>query len=183
MRGTLPKNDRSNLTLSVNADSIEKMKRLAKSQGVSINTKINDILTKHVYFYRITEQMDSSIIPRNIWQSILELIDEEDFKKILSGEGIASLYSIFVNNNISLTLENLVEHLCEKIGIWCGLYSAFYNILENDSITLLFEHNRGLKWSKILENAFNNIIQIMLHLPTKSEATPNYVRIRVTVSN
>lgn len=181
MRGTAQPKEKSNLTISVDGNSVEKIKKLAKSQGISLNAMVNDILERHVYFYRITEQMNASIIPRKVWQSMLELIDEDDFKKILSGEGIAAIYSIFVNSNIPLTLENLITQLCEKVGIWCGMYSSFLHIRKNNSLTLIFEHNRGLKWSKILENAFVNVIQVMLDIPAKSETTPNYMKIKITV--
>ena len=181
MRSTAQPKEKSNLTISVDGNSIEKIKELAKSQGISLNAMVNDIIERHVYFYRITEEMECSIIPRNVWQSMLELIDEDDFKKILSGEGIASIYSIFVNGNIPLTLENLITQLCEKVGIWCGMYSSFLYIRGSDSLTLIFEHNRGLKWSKILENAFVNVIHVMLSLQAKSETTPNYMKIKIAV--
>ena len=174
------KSVKSNLTLSIDNHLLEEIKKDTERQGISVNSKVNSILAKYVSFYRITEEMECSIIPSKLWILMLDLMDEEKLLNILNTEGISALYSIFLNNNIPLTLENFIKHCCQEIFLWSGMYSSFRRFDGSKEFTLIFEHKYGIKWSRILSTNFTNFLRIVLDRKAESQILPNTVRITIT---
>lgn len=178
MKYDLKINHKSNITLSIGNTIFDEIKKDAEFQGMSINSKVNQILAKHVLFYRLVEENESSIISSSIWDSIIELIDEEKIKKIMNEEGMSHIYSMFVNNNIPVSIDNFVKYSLSEIGIWSGMYSSFREFKEkNGNRVLIFDHRFGIKWSRVLEQIFSNTIRTMLNLPTETEILPTTVKI------
>ncbi len=179
LKNKLKSNNKANLTLSIDNSLLEEIKKEAERNGTSINSRVNAILTKYVKFYKMTEELESSVIPAKIWISMLDLMDENGLKDVLNNEGVGTIYSIFLNNNVSMTLDNFVKYCCQEICLWAGMYSSFRNFKENGHVTLVFEHKFGVKWSRVLGETFSNFIRIMLSRPTEFEILPNTVRIKV----
>jgi hypothetical protein len=171
------KNNKSNLTISVNNDVLIQIKNDADLHGLSINAKVNSILAKYVSFYRIAEDMESSVIPAKIWTLMVDLMDEAKLLDILNNEGIGTFYSIFLNNSIPLTTENFIKYCCQEIFLWSGMYSSIRQFESSRDITLVFEHKFGIKWSRVMASAFSNIIKILLNHSTETQILPNTVKI------
>lgn len=179
MKNKPKSNNKANLTLSIDNSLLEGIKNEAEQSGTSINSRVNAILTKYVKFYKTAEDLESSIIPAKIWLLMLDLMDENKLKNVLNNEGVGTIYSIFLNNNVSMTLDNFVKYCCQEICLWSGMYSSFRIFREHGYITLVFEHKFGIKWSRVLGETFSNFIRIMLNRPAEFEILPSTVRIKI----
>ena len=172
-------NNKANLTLSIDSRLLDEIKEDSDLQGVSINSKVNAILTKYMSFYKISEELECSIIPSKLWSSMLDLMDGAKLLNILNNECVDVTYSMFLNNNVQTTLDSFIKNYCQEIGLWCGMYSSFRKFNEKDQVTLVFEHRFGSKWSKILGEVLINIIRTMLNYSAEVQILPNIVRIIV----
>ena len=175
--GKKHKNDRVNLTLSIDQNVIDEIKRDSERQGLSVNAKVNTIMTKYVSFYRLIEEQECSIIPSKLWGQMVDAIEEEKLLNLLNGEGVGAIYSIFLNNNIPMTLDNFIKYCFQEICLWSGMYSSFRVFNESGQVTLVFEHKYGPKWSRLISNTFTMMIRTMLNRKAESQVLPNTVKI------
>lgn len=170
------KSKKTNVTLSVDSQIVEELKKDADLFGISLNTRISGILSKHVTFYRHTERQECSIIPSTIWGTIVEIVDEEKLGKILE-QKIDSLYTILLHNNKPLTLQGCIKYCFEGICLWSGMYCSVRTFEEKSVTSVIFEHKFGLKWSKALGDAFVRLISMMHPRPARFEAYSNTLKI------
>lgn len=169
---------KTNVTLAVDSQIVDELKKEADLFGISLNTKIGGILSKHVTFYRYTEKQECSIVPSTIWGTIVDLVEDKKLDKILEQE-ISSLYTILLQNNTLMTLQNCVKYCFEGICLWSGMYCSVRTFEEKTQITLIFEHKFGLKWSRALGEAFVKLISMMHPRLAKFEAYSNTLKITV----
>lgn len=173
------KHNKTNLTLSIDQNVLDEIKKDSDRQGLSVNAKVNSIMTKYVSFYRLVEELECTIIPSKLWGPMVDNVEEEKLFNLFNNEGVGAIYSIFLNNNVPMTLDNFIKYCFQEICLWAGMYSSFRVFKENGQITLLFEHKYGPKWSKLLGNTFTTLIKIMLNHKAESQVLPNTVRITV----
>lgn len=180
MRGELKENNRLNVTLSLDITLFNELKRESELSNGSINSKINTILTKHVRFYRIMEEIGRDVIPQEVFDSMLGIMDEEKLCKIMENHINTTIYSIFTHNGIPLSLDNIESHFFQQFGLWSGMYSAFHSYTDLDkTISLTFEHKHGIKWSRALGRMFSAAIKNFLGAETDYEIMGNTVKIMI----
>ncbi|MBI1828770.1 MAG: hypothetical protein HY222_06155 [Thaumarchaeota archaeon] len=153
MKGELKQNNKSNITLSVDSPILKELQNDSKIAGVSTNSKINSILTKHVLFYRYAELQEMMIIPPKIFAAMFEVVDEGKMVDLLNHVAIDTMPSVFAHNNIVPTIDNLIKYCFEGIFLWGGMCSSFrHYVNEQGYRCLVLEHKYGIKWStKIFE--------------------------------
>jgi len=179
VRETNHKNAKTNLTLSIDNHILNEIKKDSERQGISINAKVNAIMSKYVSFYRLVEELECCTVPSKLWGQMVDYVEEEKLFNLFNNEEIGAIYSIFLNNNVPMTLDNFIKYCFEEICLWSGMYSSFRVFRENGTITLIFEHKYGPKWSELLSSTFTNLIRIMLNHKTESQMLQNTVRITV----
>lgn len=180
LRGDLKEKNRLNVTLSLDTELFNELKKESDIQSTSVNARINAILAKHVQFYRIMDELDRNIIPQNVFAAMLEIMDEEELCKIMKNKSVSSLYSICAHNGIPLTLDNIQKYLFQQIGLWTGMFSAFHSYIDRDkTINLTFEHRYGIKWSRALGRTFSVMLENMLSVKISCEIMGNTIRIKI----
>jgi len=180
MKGEIKSVDKSNLTLSIDNKMISRLKNDAETQGLSVNAKVNSILSKYMLFYKRAEEQKFVTIPSKVYASMLEEFDDEKAHKLIHDTVSAMMPSVFIQNNIPVTLDNLIKYSFQSISLWSGVYNHFnFYKNANGDLSLIFEHNFGERWSKVLGISFSNLINAMLGLSAEYKAIPNMVSINV----
>ena len=180
LRGTLKNNGKSNITLSVDSSILGEIKKQAEADGLSINAKINLILSKYALFYTHAEKKESVIMPQKDFQSLLNDVEENKFVENLQNNNFDLIPGIFLERGIPLTFDNVIKIVFEVIGRFSGIYSTFTHRKEKDGSTMLiFSHSFGLKWSRILAVTFSNFIKMHLHLDSECKIMPSTLTIKV----
>ena len=180
MRGDTKHNKKSNVTLSVDSSVLGEIRKQAESDGLSINAKINSILSKYALFYSQAEKQESVIMPQRDFQSMLNDIDENKFVENLQKNNLDLIPGIFLERGIPFTFDNVIRIVFEIIGRFSGIYSTFTHRKEKDGSTMLiFSHGFDLKWSHILAITFSNFIKTHLNLDSEYQVMPSTVIIKV----
>lgn len=160
MRGDLKEKSRSNVTISVDKNILEEIKSDAQGMGLSINAYLNEALQRYIVFYRHVKKQGGVILPRGFFINLLDLAEEERISKIFEREGgFDVIISILAQNNIPITLDNLIKFVFEGIASWAGGYDKFsYQKDKDEKTRLVFEHGFGTKWSKALGSETSKLI-------------------------
>lgn len=171
---------KTTVSLAIDSNVLSSIKEEAKSQGTSLNSRINSILEKYVSFYKHTEELEPCIIAYNQFAKMLDLMDEEKLTEIIAIDGVAHALSALEHNRVPATMDMLIEYLF-KTGIrYTGAYSSFHYYLNEDrQLCLVFGHKFGLKWSKIIATAISRIIELTLEYPLERKVLPYTVELKV----
>lgn len=181
MRGDLKSNDKSNITISTDSKIFEEIKKDAEIQGISLNAKINAILTKYIAFYRYVEESEGVIFPHNFLKEITKLTDEDKLIKVLyETGGMETVPAILAHNNIPITLDSLIKNLFEGISLWAGAYSKCRNYTDKQGCRcIVFEHDFGVKYSRVLGQVLANFITNTIGYHVSVKALPITIILRI----
>ncbi|MDE1832746.1 MAG: hypothetical protein KGI02_10340 [Thaumarchaeota archaeon] len=182
MKGDLKLNNKSNVTLSIDAAIFDEIKKYAEDQGHSVNALLNTVLTKYVLLYGPAESQEGMLVPHKFFSGLLKYIPDDDLLKLIREDGFEAIRAVFVQGGIALTMDNMITYLFERIALWAGTYYKFRSYPADDGwLCLAFEHSYGIKWSKALGESLSIIIKETLNHDTEHKITASTVLIRVNV--
>src|SRR5919199_3697064 len=155
---------KSNVTLAIDTEVQNVLKNIAEGEGLSINSKINSILWKYVSFYKYVEQDGSLIIPSRSINFFIENIDEgkwiQEYSDML--EEIVPFF--FLELKAEHTLENTLNVVFDRLLAYGGSYKGYSCHVDNDGyLNLVFRHEYGIKWSRILSKVYTQFIEKTLN--------------------
>jgi hypothetical protein len=157
---------KTTITFAIDDEVLQELRNDAEKEGGhSLNSKINNILLKHVSFYRFLEQQQSIVIPNKNFKFILDNIDEkkllEEFKSVV----FDMIPSDLLELRAKLSIENWIKYVCESTLLYAGAFQKFnYHIDEENRLHLIFRHSHGIKWSRILSSVFTQQMESLLGL-------------------
>jgi hypothetical protein len=163
---TAKSNKKSNITLAIDSQIQNVIRNIAEDEGLSVNSKINSILWKYISFYKYVEQDRSLVVPSRSVNFFLENIDEDKWIKEYMDmlEEIIPLF--FLELKAAQTLENTLKVVFGRLLAYGGSYKGFSCHLDKDGImNLVFQHEYGMKWSRILSAVYTRFIQRTLNQP------------------
>jgi hypothetical protein len=176
--------NRDTITLAIDSHILKQIKRDAKSNGQSVNAAINNILTKYVLFYRYTEQQKGHVLTNKSFQLIVDRMEEDVLLNDFESNSMDLIPSILIEQNIPITMENLIRYCFEFIGINAGLWHSFSFYKDDEGYTcLLFRHNYGIKWSKVLNEGLSNLLDAQFQYHTKPTLLPSSVLLKIIEKN
>lgn len=163
---TAKSNKKSNITLAIDSEIQNILKNIAEAEGLSINAKINSILWKYVQFYKYVEQDNSMIIPSRSVNFFVENIDEEKWIQEYCNALDEVIPFFFLELKTEQTLENTLKVVFDRLLVYAGGYKGYSCQIDNDGyLNLVFRHEYGIKWSRILSAAYTQFIRKALNEP------------------
>jgi hypothetical protein len=157
---------KSNITLAVDTEILNILKNISEGEGLSINSKINSILWKYTFFYKYVEQDCSLIIPSRSVRFFIENIDEEKWIQEYSDALEEIVPFFFLELNTAQTLENTLKVVFDRVLAYGGSYKGYSCHNDNDGyLNLVFRHEYGVKWSRILSAVYTRFINRTLNQP------------------
>ena len=159
-------NKKSNITLAIDTEIQNILKNIAEGEGLSINSKINSILWKYISFYKYVEQDNSLIIPSRSVRFFIENIDEDKWIEEYSEMLDEIIPFFFLELKTTHTLENTLKVVFDRLLAYGGSYKGYsYHVDKDDNMNLVFRHEYGIKWSRILSAVYTQFIQKTLNEP------------------
>ena len=159
-------NKKSNITLSIDTEIQNALKNIAEAEGLSINSKINSVLWKYINFYRYVEQDNSLIIPSRSVRSFIENIEEDKWIEEYSEMLDEIIPFFFLELKTTHTLENTLKVVFDRLLAYGGSYKGYSSHVDNDGcLNLVFRHEYGIKWSRILSRVYIRFINRTLNQP------------------
>jgi hypothetical protein len=160
------KRKKSNITLSIDSEIANVLKDIAESEGLSMNSKINSILWKYISFYKYIEQDGSMIIPSRSVNFFIENISEEKWIQEYSDTLEEIVPFFFLELKTPQTLENTLKVVFDRLLAYGGSYKGYSCRSDKDgNMNLVFQHEYGIKWSRILSAVYTWFIQKTLNQP------------------
>lgn len=143
---------KTTVSVSIDSNILDEIKAEAESKHVSLNATINRILSKHAIFYRHAEEQQSTVLTNKNFRLFVDCIDEKALLDSFNENSSDLIPTIFNQRNIPLTLDNIIEYCYKGIGLFAGTFHDFsyYKDKEDNHLCLLFRHNCGIKWSRVL---------------------------------
>jgi hypothetical protein len=136
------KSKKETITFSLEQDVLQEIRKDAQRQGLSINSIVNNILRKYVFFFKYAEYDQPILIPNKSFQVILNDIDEtkqiEEYKAILTD----LIPAIFMQEKIPFSFDNWIKYVFGSMLMYAGAYQNFsYHKDEEGHLCLVFKHN------------------------------------------
>jgi hypothetical protein len=155
---------KSNITLAIDSEIQNTLKNIAEGEGLSINSKINSILWKHITFYKYVEQDSSLIIPSRSVRFFIENIDEDKWIEEYSEMLDEIVPFFFLELKTAQTLENTLKVVFDRLLAYGGSYKGYSCHMDKDgNMNLVFRHGYGIKWSRILSAVYTGFINNTLN--------------------
>jgi hypothetical protein len=110
---------------------------------------------------------------------MLDNIDEKTLLESIKNNEL-DIYTLFVTLKIPFTFRNFIIYALDGTGIMGGLI-YHYNIYKDaqDYTNLILEHNYEIKWSRIIGNAFSDILKKMFQYNTQCTFLQHSVTIKI----
>ena len=157
---------KSNITLAIDTEIQTIIKNIAEGEGLSINSKMNSILWKYISFYKYVEQDGSLIIPSRSVNFFIENIDEEKWVQEYTDTLEEIVPFFFLELKTEQTLENTLKVVFDRLLAFGGSYKGYSSHVDNDGyLNLVFRHEYGIKWSRILSRVYTRFINRTLNQP------------------
>ena len=157
---------KSNITLAIDTEIQTMIKNIAEGEGLSINSKINSILWKYISFYKYVEQDGSLIIPSRSVNFFIENIDEEKWVQEYTDTLEEIVPFFFLELKAEQTPENTLKVVFDRLLTYGGSYKGYSSHVDNDGyLNLVFRHEHGMKWSRILSRVYTRFINRTLNQP------------------
>jgi hypothetical protein len=160
---------KTTVNLFIETRILEEIREEAEQKGVSLNARINSILTKYINFYKRAEEVDDTcVMPKKYFQFAIDNINEEDNIKM-----VADMHRIWVpaflhDINVPLTVENFVEYAARQVGINSRtIDNVTYHLDKEENRILAFTHRFGLKWSRVLSRGLAIFIEELFNYRTE----------------
>ncbi len=167
------------ITLAIDKATLDVIREEAETDMISINAKINQILSRHAFFYRYVEKSGNAIILPHTIEFIIENIEEEKWIDEMKTIVMGAYRLLLMEHGVRINLDNIIEML-SKDAIYSGVYSGFsYHADENGHLVLLFRHNRGIKWSRILAAGYSYLLNESLRYNVSSRIHESGLEIKI----
>lgn len=171
---------KANVTLALDENILDKIRKEADDEGVSINSRINSILTRYELFLKTAIDQRSVIMPRHSFSQILEVMDEEKFLKILNNVATDIMPAVLAHNNIPPTMENVIQYCFETTFIWGGMLTRFSHHRDDEgNLSMVLEHDYDIKWSRLIGTSLSHFINVTTGNSAKPRFYPKTVVLTV----
>lgn len=170
---------KTNITLTVESDTINTIKQEAQTHNTSVNSRVNRILNDYAMFGRYFAQKKPVMIAPQIFEHLLDAVDDKvwlDSWDLTFSEIIPQVFELC---GLDFTIDNVANHVFGNIGTKMGAFDRIsYDYDKNEKIAyLVLVHRYGTKWSRILACAFSNFLESKFKCTIKHETSSSTVRI------
>lgn len=171
---------KTTVNLFVDSNILDDIRKEAQNEGISLNAKVNDILATYSLFYKYIKEQDGVFVTGRGYQFILDSIDENKFIDSYKAVTNDLATSMLIERNVPFTLDNIIKYLIEGVAKNSGSFKKFVRFKDEKGFTcLLFRHNYGDKWSKILGTGMCYLLEYILKCHTHLTLLPNSALIRI----
>jgi len=136
----------------------KQLKEEAKHRNITLNSLINAILAKYIFFDKIVEGMNAIPLSGAFFREWLEITLTDEMESIAKKLDAKVVRQSFAFQGIVFNLDNLIKHYFEPLSAHSGWYS-FNTYLEGTSRKLVFRHSLGPKWTAFLKRYVASILR------------------------
>ncbi len=142
-------------TMRINEGIDDILKSEAKKRGVSVNTLLDQYLTRYAESYRFFENMSAIVLSAQTLMGFLQFMDEENIEKLGSSLGKERPFELLLKRGVQPSYEAAKWYLTKVLGTHSGWFSSSVNESEGTEL-IHMSHPFGIKWSRFLKGYFGS---------------------------
>ncbi len=182
--GLTKSNKKTTITFAINNRILNIIREDAKSHKISVNAKINDILSRYALCYRYTEAGGGVIFPPAAMELLVNTFEEDALVRMYSSVIDDLVPSMLLERRLALSLENWIEYVFKGQLLFGGSYQGFsYFKDEEGHVSFVFRHQHGIKWSRVISTVFVEFLEKAMNIHTTSSILPSSVTIKTVERN
>lgn len=137
-------------TMRIDEGIDEVLKSEAKKRGVSVNTLLDQYLTRYAESYRFFENLMATVLSPQTLTGLLKFIEEEEVEELGTTLGKERPFDLLLKRGIQPSYEAAKWYLTIVLGAHSGWFSSSVN--ESGGKELInMSHPYGIKWSRFLK--------------------------------
>jgi len=137
------------------------LKSEAKKRGVSVNTLLDQYLTKYAESYRFFENLSATVLSPQTLIALLQFIEEEEAEDLGVTLGKERPLELLLKRGVQPSYAAAKWHLTKVLGAHSGWFSSSVNETEGKELIHL-SHPFGVKWSKFLKGYLGTFLNEIL---------------------
>jgi hypothetical protein len=147
---------------------------------LSINSKINNILSKYAYFGKYEELHKPILVPARHFKTLLDNFDENQLVDVFKTVILELMPADLFEKKLALSLDNWLKFIFGGVYLHTGIFQHFTHYTDDqDYLCLVFRHTYGIKWSKVIDNVFGELIKNRFKCDTSSTMLPSSVMLKI----
>lgn len=145
MKGKFESEDKTvNMTFRIKKETLEKIRHYADTKDSTINSVINQFLAQVLDWDILAAKAGWVPIPKNALINILDEVDENNISKLAEKNGKTIPNDFLLAMKGRLDIRDLLE--INKNRAYAAGF-GFSEILEDDHLRVIIQHDMGIKWS------------------------------------
>ena len=145
-------------TMRIDEGIDDVLKSEAKKRGVSVNTLLDQYLTKYAESYRFFENLSATVLSPQTLKGLLEFIQEDEAEELGATLGKERPFDLLLKRGVQPSYGAAKWYLTKVLGSHSGWFSSSVN--ESDGKELIhMSHPFGLKWSRFLKGYFGSFFK------------------------
>jgi len=170
---------KKNFPFSTREDILEHLRDEAKGKNISVNSLINSLLEKHLFYYKLIEKKGMVVIPRRNFQFMLDNLEESFLKESIKRNEF-DLNSLVISTKGQITFDSFIKYFLDVIGLNGGFIRHYDIFVDHDGHTdIILEHGYDSKWSNILGSILSELLIDSLNYHTESVYRPKTITIKI----
>lgn len=153
------------LTLRLQSDLFDYLKRYASKKDLTINGMISNILSKNVIYDETTDVISNIMLPHDLFFSLVSKLKESEVEEI-SKEGPKVVKKIFDIMGLQYDIDHVIHDYFAILAKHCKWFE-FTHKVTGDRYRLVFCIDMNLKWATFLQHYLRTIIESLNIIITK----------------
>ncbi len=167
----------SSITFRINDESIDKLRKLAEEEGMSLNTLVNRILESYLEWEFIAPRVGFAPMQKSVLKALFDRVPEDQLKEIAI-EAADSFEDELLLMHGKVDLEAVLSLTKNRVRRSGFTLREFESNVENGTMKLVMQHDVGHNWGifskTYIERLINNV-----GFPVKIESTDNSLTIDI----
>ena len=175
----MPTKNTETASFRLDSDSLEKLRKEAEDNNLSLNQLLNQVIGNHVNFRSVAKSAGFMTIPKPVLKRIMGKFSEDETKEIGREHAEKDAESILC----MLRNEFNVDDFLDTIEYW--VKDADFSIrhdVENDIHKYVIQHGLCKNWSLYMSEFISQTIEKMTQRKVESRITDNTVAFTVDKS-
>ena len=163
----------------INSSNLNKLKKEAKTKGISLNVLLNQVIDEYVNFISMSRNADFVKYPRPVLMKIMAKLSEDEARKIGKEHFENDVESILC----MLRKNYHVNDFLDALEYWANdsCFSLRHDI-ENDVHNYVIRHNMGKNWSCYMSEFICRTLEELTERKSISKVSDDSVSFSVDLS-
>ncbi|MDW0212341.1 MAG: hypothetical protein QOA12_10300 [Nitrososphaeraceae archaeon] len=172
------KRQTESLTLRIDKDLLDKLRKESEQKMVSINTLTNLIIKSYIKWYSPAQRAEIMSVPKSVLIAIIDNLADYQM------ESVADKFrkSGYEETLLMMSNEYSLPVVLDLFDSWLNVSNMQFNRESSeDSLTYIINHGVGKKWSLFLEKVFWYMVKDLGITGARFDVTESTVTIKINL--